>query len=369
MANRRGTGRGRRLPPFVQVRHDPRDRELPTDQRRVTAYRAWAMIGRRRCYGPWRDEPLAAHRDAIELRAGDAATPFVTKTLREAAEAMHCELVGLRRDGTVQFYKAQAKAVFRIIDGDLPLARLTPGVLQQLVALAQRGGFAARTIQHYRRWLNRLVRWCSMPQRQWFRGENPVPLASWPEPRQASPDVLGEAELAARLEHLRTVAPDDFDLVIFLAYSGLRRAELARLHAADFDLGRSVFLVRGKTDDVPAPITAPILAVAQRLVERARGGFIVAGESEKRRVQAIDRVFRRWAKRFGDRRFHPHALRHSLATNLIRAGVPAGTVQAMLRHSSYATTQRYVHLVAADLHAASGRLRYVEGGQAAADHG
>jgi site-specific recombinase XerD len=89
---------------------------------------------------------------------------------------------------------------------------------------------------------------------------------------------------------------------------------------------------------------------------------VVSGTDERRRVQTIDRVFRRWAKRFGDRRFHPHALRHSLATNLIRNGVDAGTVQRMLRHASYATTQTYVHLVATDLHKATGRLRYVQGG-------
>ena len=327
------------------------------------------MVAGRRVYGPSRTDANEAHRDAIALRAGDATAPLVTRTLRAAAEAMHDELAGLRRDGTIDFYRRQARAVFRFIDGDLPLARLTPAVLQELVRLAQRGGFSARTIQHYRRWLNRLVRWCQRPQRQWFRGENPVPLASWPEPRRAAPDVLAEAELAQRLEQLRAV-PADHDLVLFLAYSGLRRAELARLHVGDFDFVRNVFLVRGKTDDTPAPITAPIRDAALRLVERALArqvvdgepaGFLVAGADERRRVQAIDRVFRRWAKRFDDRRFHPHALRHSLATNMIRNGVEAGTVQRMLRHASYSTTQGYVHLVASDLHAAADRLQYRAG--------
>jgi integrase len=322
------------------------------------------MIGGRRCYGPWRGDPNEAHADAQKMRGSEAATPFVTKTIGEAADAMHAELVGLRREGTIAFYKAQATAVFRIIERRFPIARLTPTVLQELVRHAQAGGFSARTIQHYRRWLHRLVRWCQAPQRRWFRGENPVPLASWPEPRRAAPDVMNEAELAARLEQLRQV-PADYDLVLFLAYSGLRRAELARLAVGDFDFARNVVAVDGKTDDELAPITAPILQAAKNLVERAVAagqGYVVPGDSETRRVQCIDRVFRRWAKRFGDRRFHPHALRHSLATNLIRNGVDAGTVQRMLRHASYATTQTYVHLVATDLHKATGRLRYVQGG-------
>ncbi|MFO0449318.1 MAG: tyrosine-type recombinase/integrase [Pseudomonadota bacterium] len=339
--------RPRRLPPFVQARGPGR-------------FRGWAMVGGRRVYGPSRTDANSAHLDAIALRRGDAATPTVTKTLRQAADAMHDELAGLRRDGTVAFYRAQARAVFRFIAGDLPLARLTPAVLQELVRLAQLGGFSARTIQHYRRWLNRLVLWCQRPHRQWFTGDNPVPLASWPEPRRAAPDVFGEAELAARLEQLREV-PADYDLVLFLAYSGLRRAEFARLSVHDFDFDRLVFAVTGKTDNQLAPITAPMLQAARNLVERAAAAgepFVVSGTDERRRVQTIDRVFRRWAKRFGDRRFHPHALRHSLATNMIRNGVDAGTVQRMLRHASYATTQTYVHLVAADLHGAAGRLRY-----------
>jgi integrase/recombinase XerD len=346
----RGKGRRRRLPPYVQ--------------RRGERFRGWSMIGGRRCYGPWRGDPNAAHADAQTMRGTDAATPFVTKTIGEAADAMHAELIGLRREGTIAFYRAQATAVFRIVERNFPISRLSPTVLQELVRHAQSGGFSARTIQHYRRWLNRLVRWCQAPQRRWFRGENPVPLASWPEPRRTAPDVLNEAELSARLEQLRQV-PADYDLVLFLAYSGLRRAELARLTTFDFDFVRNVFHVRGKTADELAPITAPILSAAKSLVDRATEAgrvHVVAGENELRRVQTIDRVFRRWAKRFGDRRFHPHALRHSLATNLIRNGVDAGTVQRMLRHSSYATTQTYVHLVAADLHVATGRLRYLPGG-------
>lgn len=340
--------------PFVQARSNGR-------------WRGWAMVGGRRVYGPSRGTDGEAHRDAMNLRSGELSTPATTRTIGQAADAMHAELVGLRRPGTIDFYRQQAAAVFRFIDRDLPLARLTPAVLQELVRLAQEGGFAARTIQHYRRWLNRLIGWCQRPPRAWFTGENPIPMATWPKPRPDAPRVLDEADIAAKLEQLRE-APADYDLVLFLAYSGLRRAELARLRGDDFDFARSAFVVRGKTADELAPITEPILQASRNLVARAAEngtGFVVAGDDERRRVQTIDRLFRTWAARFDDRRFHPHALRHSLATNLVRAGVPAGSVQRMLRHSSYATTQSYVHLAAADLHAATGRLRYVSLDQAA----
>lgn len=346
--------RPQRLPAFVQARRNGR-------------FRGWAMVNGRRVYGPTRTDAIHAHRDAIALREGDTATPAVTKTLRAAAAAMHSELSGVRRAGTVAFYQQQARAIFRFVDGNLPLARLTPAVLQELVRLAQLGGFSARTIQHYRRWLNRLVNWCQRPQRQWVRGPNPVPLVTWPEPANTLPDVLTEHELAGFLEQLRA-EPFEHDLVLLVAYTGLRRAELARVRVQDLDLARSVLWVRGKVKEEAAPIAAAVADAARRLVEvvtvRTTGaagpsGYVVPGVDELQRVHWIDRMFRRWAERFGDRRFHPHALRHSLATNLVRAGVETGIVQRMMRHSSFTTTQRYVHLVAADLHGASARLRYV----------
>ena len=345
MSDVREEARSAALPPFVQARR--------------ASFRGWAMVSGKRVYGPSRKTAGEAHKDALRLRAADDATPDVVRTIGQAADAMHQELRSARRPGTLEFYEQQARAVFRFIDPNLPLAHLTPQVLQQMVLLAIKGDFSPRTISHYRRWLNRLIGWCSMPPRQWFRGANPIESVSWPEPRSVQPNVIGERDMAANLALIRAEAPADFELVVFLALTGLRRAELARLHTRDFDLRLATFHITGKNRNATAPVTEQLRPIAEALLVRAAGGWIVAGETEKRRVQAIDRVFRKWSTRLEDRRFHPHALRHSLATNLIRAGVAPGMVQRMMRHNSFSTTQRYVHLVADDLHEAASRLNYV----------
>jgi integrase/recombinase XerD len=74
------------------------------------------------------------------------------------------------------------------------------------------------------------------------------------------------------------------------------------------------------------------------------------------RYQAVAQLVERLRKRSGVW-FTPHMLRHSRATELIRAGVPIEIVSKMLTHRSVATTsETYVHLTVDDVRAELTRL-------------
>lgn len=324
------------------------------------------MVGARRVYGPARDNPVAAHSDAVAMRKADAALPALNSTIGDLAEQLLAELQGVRSPATLSFYRQQLHAVYQVVRKDAPAAKVTPQVLRELVRVKLEAGYSAQTISHYRRVLHRVFSWAL---RRGLVEHNPVPLLDWPQPRPQRPDVLSEQELAAVLEQLRTV-PADYDLVLLACLTGLRRAELARLHTSDVDMDGGFLWVRGKRRDEPVPIAEQLRPSLQAMLERAgEGCHLIPGGSEQARTYTVANTFRRWAKRLGDRRFHPHALRHSLATALIRSGVEPARVQRMLRHSSYATTQRYVHLVADDLRAAAGRLRLLPASGEEQSHG
>lgn len=188
-------------------------------------------------------------------------------------------------------------------------------------------------------------------------------------------NVLTEAEARSLLEAPDTRTPiglRDRALVELLYSSGLRRAEAAALDLTDVDLTGGTVLVRagkgGRSRLVPLGENAA--RVLGLYVERARPGllrrpgvsalFLAAdrcGQTGNRLSTASIRArIALLAQKAGiQRQVTPHALRHSLATHLLRAGAGLRHVQAILGHARIDTTEAYTHLDAGDLARAHAR--------------
>jgi integrase/recombinase XerD len=52
----------------------------------------------------------------------------------------------------------------------------------------------------------------------------------------------------------------------------------------------------------------------------------------------------RYARRAGIEHVHPHMLRHTYATELLREGFTISEVQALMRHADLRTTAVYLHI-------------------------
>lgn len=172
------------------------------------------------------------------------------------------------------------------------------------------------------------------------------------------------------LKALDTESPQDRRdraILIFFAYTGRRRSEVAGLRIQDLKLDSKpmtyTVMVKGhKQQTFELPKTAYEALVDYwkasgrwGKLKPDHGVFCESKPNIKRRMlgigkydplddETLRRVFIEAAKRAGfenDPQVHPHAIRHMVARDMMRAGVPMDQIQEALGHSSLNTTQIY----------------------------
>lgn len=151
----------------------------------------------------------------------------------------------------------------------------------------------------------------------------------------------------------------DRALLEFLFSSGLRVSELVGLDRESVNLEAGELTVRGKggklrmvfvSDRARAALQRYLDArkdVDPALFVSTRRGFAEKSSADDLRitVRTVERIVARLAAKAGlTKQVHPHTLRHSFATDLLRNGADIRSVQALLGHSSITTTQIYTHV-------------------------
>lgn len=128
------------------------------------------------------------------------------------------------------------------------------------------------------------------------------------------------------------------DMAMFIAGTGMRISE-----ACSVDLpvpAPDEFTIIGKgAKERPVFLAIPESKAA---IERLGGSIDIGPRAIQRRFERAD--------------FHPHQLRHWLATELINQGVELGTVSKILGHSSTATTQVYAEYASDIMKSALGKV-------------
>ena len=166
------------------------------------------------------------------------------------------------------------------------------------------------------------------------------------------PRGLDEAQVVALL-----AAPDpttpvglrDRAVLTLLAGLGLRGAEAAALRLDDIDWDRAELIVHGKGARVERPPRGWSVgaALADYLTgARPRCGADTVFVTVRRPIRpltgtSVRAVMARACRRAGLPRLGPHRLRHTLATDLLRAGAPLAEVGQVLRHRSELSTAVY----------------------------
>ena len=159
------------------------------------------------------------------------------------------------------------------------------------------------------------------------------------------------ARLLASCDRTTAVGRRDFAILTVLSRLGLRAGEVAALELGDVNWRAGELVVRGKGDRherVPLPADVGDALVdylrhgrprreARHLFLRARAPFgpLTGGDG------AIGMLVRSACKRAGLAPIGVHRLRHTVASEALRAGAPLEEIASLLRHRRHATTALY----------------------------
>ena len=252
--------------------------------------------------------------------------------------------------------------------GDVKLQKLRPEHLEAWHAKLIAGGLAARTIGHAHRVLS------SALKRALENGavsRNVAAIRKPPTAQATEIEILTPDQITAVLDSLKghTLHP----IASLSLATGLRRGELLALQWSDVDLDRAVLRVEHSLEETKAglrlkapktkrgrrSITLPQEAIAvlrahkirqmQLRLELGQGGAptIVFStiEGEHLKPNGISRSWRQTCKARRLPRVSFHALRHTHASTLIRAGVDILTISRLGHSGAAMTLDVYGHLI------------------------
>jgi site-specific recombinase XerD len=325
------------------------------------AYRGYVDVGKgvakKRRFTDTFDAPDDAYA-ARQSMASEAENCAPADSLFEAIEQLRGELRTKRTRGTLRWYEDHLRAVCRLIPGENGLHRITPETIEQFIRdrLArptdEDGKPKGRkvtpaTVNADLRALHRVF---ALAIRRSVVKTNPVAHVDRPRADVPAMDWFRDDELGGVLPTFPTQRHRD--VVQLFAMTGVRRSEAARLEPGHLRTKLRQLVVPGKTRTRVVPLAPDLDAPCARLLAAASADRLLPGD-----VHAIDVLFREAREACGDRRMHPHAMRHTFCTWLVRRGVQLHVVMRLADHRDIKTTMRYVHEVGDESLDAVARLR------------
>lgn len=175
-------------------------------------------------------------------------------------------------------------------------------------------------------------------------------VASWRDrtlPRALEPEQV--ECLLASCNRTTPVGLRDYAILTILVRLGLRAGEVAALKLADIDWRRGEITIHGKgnrVDCLPLPVDVgeTIVAWLQRGRPQGSEPHVFTQNCAPRRgltPKAVSSVVHSASIRAGLPPLHAHRLRHTAATQMLRAGVNLTEIGQVLRHRNLSTSAIY----------------------------
>lgn len=217
------------------------------------------------------------------------------------------------------------------------LDRVGRKALDDLVSQSRKARLSTASVNNYirhaRSVMNKAVDW-DLIKANPFAGFKELPKERKP-PRFL--DKGDAVQLMARIDclHLRRL------MAAYLS-TGRRRAELLALEWQDVDLDGSKYLVRRSKTHLSRhyPLNDAFRAVLLAIGPKPEGRIFTAWQHP----DTVSHKIKAALKAHGHAHVRLHDLRHSFAVNFLESGGSLRTLQDLLGHTEYRTTEIYAHL-------------------------
>ena len=179
-----------------------------------------------------------------------------------------------------------------------------------------------------------------------------------PKPEQLLPKTINQKDVIRLLESIETSDPlgmRDRALIELLYSSGLRLGEIMEALLENLYLEEGHIRVTGKGNKTRiVPIGKKALEEINNYLDKGRKKLVnskstshifLSIRGKKLSPSRIWQIVKERSKRADIKSpIHPHQLRHSFATHLLRGGADLRIIQELLGHADISTTQTYTHV-------------------------
>lgn len=183
-------------------------------------------------------------------------------------------------------------------------------------------------------------------------------LPALPKKDQRLPQIMTEGEIQRILNACAdgtTLGERDRALIEMAYATGMRASELCNIKLRDIDSTQGLIYTLGKgSKERVIPYVGGIKKVIEAYMQQTRPKLnkldmewlFLSRSGKQLQREALWHILRKRGLKanISKERLHPHVLRHTFATHLLRNGMDQRTLQEILGHSSIMTTEKYTHL-------------------------
>lgn len=230
--------------------------------------------------------------------------------------------------------KQRLRALMAFLDGQLPSAYLG----KKFLALLRDNGYQPTSVEAYYFAIKPFMKYIGIEFKVSLKRRRRIPsYHSSDQVRSMLAVIAGRTDKWARIKQRDTL------IILMLAFTGLRKAELLKLRPCDIANG-FIHVKQGKGSK------DRVIPLAKHLVKPLKAYIRKQGISSADRLFSIKEkecynIVKKYALAAGIHDLSPHTLRHFFATTLLEQGAQLKAIQELLGHENIQTTAIYLDVI------------------------